>query len=253
MYSEKQRDIDNIQALFFSKVNVSEPIDKGGVHQTYIVEEKNGKKSIFRFSSKKTALENIQTSQILRKYNIPVPNIGVYKIGTKFCEIYPFIEGQTLHEKHNQGLSKEDIEKIYRQIYDICLAISKIPTKEFQHLTTPVTKTDRLFQIMNLAPLVVGHNDLHDKNILIDDNNNVCGILDLDSISIKPFSIFLVRLFEKASEYGYNIESIKSFDEKTFNNNNRMNIKEQTDLYYKLRNILNKYRSYLAQQELKIQ
>ncbi|MBR5904258.1 MAG: hypothetical protein IKZ49_01850 [Alphaproteobacteria bacterium] len=172
-----------------------------------------------------------------------MPNISVYKIGTKFCEIYPFVEGKTLHEKHNQGLSKEDIEKIYKQIYDLCLAISKVPVSELQHITTPVTKTDRLFQIMNFAPLVAGHNDLHDKNILIDDNNNVCCILDLDSISIKPFAMFLVRLFEKASEYGYNIEDIKSFDEKTFNNNDFINIKQQTDFYYKLRNILNKYRS----------
>ncbi|MBR5904259.1 MAG: hypothetical protein IKZ49_01855 [Alphaproteobacteria bacterium] len=53
MYSETQRDIDNIQALFFSKVKVSEPVDHGGVHKVYIVEEKNGGKSVFRFSSKK--------------------------------------------------------------------------------------------------------------------------------------------------------------------------------------------------------
>lgn len=233
MYSETQRDIDNIQSLFFDKVEITRPSYMGEVHSIYIVKSKYGK-DIFRFSDKQTASQNMIKSQVLRKYNIPVPNIGFYKIGTKYCEQYAFIEGKTLYERQQEGLSKEQIQKIFSQIYDICHRMSNIPIQEFKSVCFKQYKTDFFFQLMNLSPMVIGHDDLHDKNILLDKDDNVCAFLDLDAVCTKPFALFLLRLFQGAEKYGYNIESIKDFDPKTYNNKNLLNIKQQTQIYYAL-------------------
>lgn len=234
MYSQKQRDIDNIKSLFFDKVKITEPGYPGAVHDVYIVEHK-GEKFIYRFSTKKCALQNVRTSQILRNYKIPVPDIGIYKIGTRYCEVYPFIEGKTLFEKSKEGLSKEQISTIYKQLYDICKKISNIPMKEFEYINGPRTNMDMFFQFMNIAPRVVGHTDLHDKNILIDDNNNVCGIIDLDGVALRPFALLVLRLFQNAEKYGYTTESIKSFNAELYNNKNLLNLTQQANLYDKIK------------------
>lgn len=234
MYSQKQRDIDNIENLFFDKVKITEPKYPGAVHDIYIVEHK-GEKEIYRFSSKECVLRNAISSSVLRSYGIPVPNIAVYKIGSKYCEVYPFIEGKTLHEKYKEGLTKEQIEKIYKQLYDICLKLSKIPVKKFEHLGLTRTNMDVFFQVMNIAPRVVGHTDLHDKNILIDDDNNVCGIIDLDGVAIRPFALLVLKLFQNAERYGYSAETVKSFNQDIYNNKHLLNLSNQAKLYDKIK------------------
>ena len=234
MYSEKQQDIDNIKSLFPYDVEISQPTCMGKVHSVYIVKSKNHK-IVLRFSDRQTALQNAFKSQVLRKYEIPVPNIGVYKIGSKYCEEYTFIEGQTLYERSKQNLSQDSIAKIYNQLYDICYKMSKIPTTEFSGLYFPVTKSDILFQTMNLAPRVIGHSDLHDKNILIDKDDNVCGLVDLDSVLMRPFALFLIKLFEQAKNYGYDIESIKTFNPDVYNNGNLLDLRQQVEIYHRLK------------------
>ena len=235
MYSQKQRDIDNIESLFFDKVKITEPNYPGAVHDVYIVEDKKDK-FVFRFSTKKNAMDNFKTSQILRKYNIPVPDIMVYKIGTKYCEVYRFIDGKTLYEKHKENnLSEIQIRSIYNQLYDICYKISKIPKNEFSHLDKSGGASDSFFQIMNFSPMVIGHSDLHDKNILIDENNNVCAIIDLDGIMKRPFALFLLKLFQYGQKYGYTATSIKDFNLDVYNRNKILNIEQQANLFYKIK------------------
>ncbi|MBO7645160.1 MAG: hypothetical protein J6S57_02545, partial [Alphaproteobacteria bacterium] len=175
MKKETNKHILKIKQLYPDASEIYRPSVLGCIHDIYIVKKDNDK-FVFRFSDEQTAIHNLYVSRLLLKNSIPVPNIEIYNMDSEYCEIYPFIEGKTLHEKYEeQKLSKGQIENIYNQLYDICCRLSKIPTKEFDHLNRTAAASDRFFQIMNMAPMVVGHSDLHDKNILVDENNNVFG------------------------------------------------------------------------------
>lgn len=245
MYKKKLEDIQEIKSLFSEEVEVSVPDFPGMVHDIYFVQTSTNK-IVFRFSDQDQALKNAHTSRILIKYGIPVPKVAAYRInrGKRYIEIYDYIEGKTLYERNKEGISPKQIKKIYKQLYEICCKLAKIPRKElmYSHDRSKmydylIKKKDLFFAAMNFAPLVVGHDDLHDKNILLDEHDNICAILDLDAIRIKPFVIFLIRLMDEGQKYGYTVESIKDFDEKAYNNGKLLNIPNQIKLYDRIHGI----------------
>lgn len=210
-----------------------------GVHHTIYIAEIDGSKTVFRFSSKDCAFRNLYVSRILKKHGIPVPDISVYKINEKYCEIYTYIEGKTLYERHQEGISEETIKKVYVQLCDICLRMSKIPVTEVTGLHLHTCKTDLFFKILNLSPRVIGHSDLNDKNILLDNNDNICAILDLDDINLKTFELFLLHLFDIAQEkgYGYTVENIPDFFPNKPNKYRAISLSKQYKIYKNITNI----------------
>lgn len=244
--NEKQlKDIENIKELFHGDIKIELPEYPGEVHDIYIVTTESNK-IVFRFSDPETALKNAHTSRVLRKYGIPVPEVSTHRITTKknsYVEVYSFIEGKTLYERNLAGISKEKITDIYKQLYEICLKMAKIPVKEIRYdynnaeFDFQIKKKDLFFSAMNMAPLVVGHDDLHDKNILLDENDNICAILDLDAIRLKPLVIFLMRMADEWQKYGFDIDSIKELAPKLYHNGKLPNIKKQVKIYETLRNV----------------
>ena len=202
-----------VKELYHDKdVDISKPVVAGDKHPLYIVTH-NKEKLVFKFSDKESAFRNLNTSKVLRKHGIPVPNIQVYRLDGKYCELYDFIEGKTLFERNQEGISEDTILKIYNQLYDICQKMSKIPLSEMVHLEEKHEEPsffDLFKHKKNIEQKkVVGHDNLNDKNILLDKDDNVCGILGLDAVSIKPLTEHFIRLFDIAKENGYNIEEIK--------------------------------------------
>ncbi len=230
-----------ITKLYGQDVKISQPDFVGQHHPIYIV-EKAGDKSIIRFSSKECAHRNFQVSNLLRKYGIPVPEISFYKFDKQYFETYTFIEGKTLYERHQEGISQEQIKKIYEQLCDICYRMSRIPVKEAENIPLHTCKTDMFFKLLNLSQRVIGHCDLNDKNILLDKNDNVCAILDLDQVELKTFELILVNLFEVAQEkgYDYNVESIKEFFPSVYHKKSLLNLSKQYEIYKKIVNTKNR-------------
>lgn len=244
--NEKQRkDIEKIKELFRDDIRVELPAFPGEVHDIYIVTTSSGK-LVFRFSDQKTALKNAHTSRILRQYGIPIPDVASYRIDVRknlYIETYPFIEGKTLYERNLAGISQEKIKDIYKQLYEICIKMAKIPVKEirYSHDKTEfdfqTKKKDLFFSAMNMAPLVVGHDDLHDKNILLDENDNICAILDLDAIKLKPLVIFLMKMADEWRKYGFDTDSIKELSPDLYHNGKLPNLKNQIKIYETLRDV----------------
>lgn len=243
-----------IKNLYNEKVSIYQPTFIGEHHPIYIVETTNNK-FIYRFSSKDCAFKNFHTSRILRKYNIPVPEISVYRIYDKYCETYPVIPGKTLYERHKEGISQQTIKKIYTQLCDICYRISQIPVNEVKDLNIHTSKVDTFFKILNKSPRVIGHCDLSDKNILLNQNDDVCAIIDLDDISLKTFELILINLFKCAKEkgYGYDVADIKDFFPSKYHSNSLLNLSAQYNIYKKIIGIKNKFikNKHLLQQEYK--
>lgn len=233
--------ISQIKKLYCEDVNISQPLFIGQNHPLYIAETKHSK-TVFRFSAPDCAYRNFHLSNLLRKYNIPVPDVQICRFDDNiYCEKYPFIEGKTLYERHNQGISSKTIEKVYSQLCQICYQMSQIPVQEFVALNLPVCKTDVFFRLLNRSHRVVGHNDLNDKNILLDQDDNVCAIIDLDSISLKPFEFFMILVFEIAQEkeYEYNVASIKDFCPSIYREQDFLNLSRQYKIYKKIVSIKN--------------
>jgi serine/threonine protein kinase len=240
---EQDSIISGIKDLYGKRdVKISRPAFAGEHHQVYIVET-DTHKTVFRLSSKECALKNFEVSRVLKKYGIPVPEIYVCTINNgKYCEMYDYIEGKTLYERHQEGISEETIKKIYTQLCDICLRMSAIPVKEVRKLHLHTCKTDMFFKILNLSPSVIGHSDLNDKNILLDDNDNICAILDLDDINLKTFELFLLHLFDIAQEkgYGYTLESLPAFFDDKLNKYHTISLSKQYKIYKKIINFKSK-------------
>lgn len=213
----------------------------GEHHPIYIVEH-YGHKEIFRLSTKACAHRNYKVSRLLIKYGIPVPNIKFYTINGKYFENYPFIEGKTLYERHQEGISDETIKKIYTQLCDICYRMSTIPTKEAKDIKLHFCKTDWFFAILNRSPRVIGHCDLNDKNILLNKDDNICAILDLDEVNLKTLELVLIHVFETAQDkgYAYNVESIKDFFPSKYHDDAFINLTNQNKIYKNIVNIKNK-------------
>ena len=213
---------------------ISQPTFGGEHHQIYIVET-NNKKNVFRFSSHDYATKNRDISKLLRKHNIPVPDVQICMLGGECLETYPFLEGKTLYQRHQEGISGETTKKVYTQLCDICYRMSQIPATEFKDLDLPVCKTDTFFKLLNNSPRVICHCDLNDKNVLLDNKDDVCAILDLDSICLKTFELSMLLLFTIAQEKGYEYtpESVKDFFPSIYHEKSLLNLGQQYAIYMK--------------------
>lgn len=221
---------DNVPGI----TKIEEPKFSGMVHPVFIVTLKDQKK-IFRFSDEKCAKRNQTISGILKQYNIHAPEPQIRKFGNDYCEIYPFIDGTTLYERVSQGMSPEQIDKVYKQIVDLCFKFAEIPTNlipDDEKYKQPRHKLKLLyFKIMNLAPEKVYHQDLNPKNIILDKNDNLYAVLDLDAITKAPLVLAFIDLMRSSNRLGYSPKTIKKFCPDIYNNGKMLNLEHQLKLF----------------------
>ena len=225
------------------------------VHPVYIVTT-DGKKMIFRFSDEKCAKRNAVISKILKEYGITAPEIKIQKFGDEYCEIYPFINGTTLYERKAKGLSQQQIDNIYNQIFDLCYKLAKIPTdkipdtEKYHQIRYKIKLL--YFKIMNMAPEKVYHQDLNPKNIILDKNDNLHAILDIDAISKAPMALAFVELAQSGKYFGLTPKTLQKYCPEIYNNGKLLNLDNQLKLF-KILEFINKIitgRYFVARQRL---
>ena len=74
------------------------PSFAGKKHPIYIAKTDKSK-TVFRFSHKRCARYNANVSDVLTHRGFNVPKVMFLKLGSEYCETYPFIEGTTLAER----------------------------------------------------------------------------------------------------------------------------------------------------------
>ena len=72
-----------IKQIYPDVISVTQPITVGKIHEIYIAET-NRQKYVCRFSNEIVAKHNLEASQILTSFNIPVPKVSIYDCGSKY-------------------------------------------------------------------------------------------------------------------------------------------------------------------------
>jgi hypothetical protein len=195
-----------IKKLYPNATFVFRPFTPTTIHDVYIVEN-SGNKYICRFSNKNIAQHNLKVSKTLIAHDIPVPKVSVYNFGDCWCENYPLICGKTLHERLIEGLSGEKLDNIYQQLFEILYKISLVPYDDIPPISISVVSKSirKTFDIFNPAPTKLCHSDLHSKNIILNEQDNVRALIDLDAVFPGNLSFAQFKIINNAKTYGYDI------------------------------------------------
>lgn len=245
----------HITKIYPNAISVSKPTIDGLVHDIYIVQNNDGKKFVCRFSTPDMAYHNEVISKLLSGHGINVPNVSLYKTGTEYCETYPFISGKTLHERLIDGIPEKQQDKIYQQLFDISNRISQIPYTNYTKPLVPITAkiVTNIVKRINHGPVLLCHNDLLAKNVILDENDDVFALVDLDSVYPEHNAFSLIHMMQNAHNYGYNINKMRPMYQKHKIKPKFINLESQAKIYMVAKRIgkfmLNKF---LIKQLLKI-
>lgn len=205
MKNSENKYITCIKQVCGKDAKISEPLVPGRTHPLYIVETENNK-TVFRFSSRECADANARASDLLIKHGVVVPSVKACKINGKYCETYPFVPGTTLQEKlDSAAITKDELRHVFRQLIDLSVKISEIPVQDadsFFPLNARVSMADCFFQTVQPSITNLCHTDLNLRNILVNDKNDVTGLLDLDGVTPAHFNTMFARICLCAHQCG---------------------------------------------------
>ena len=240
MLKDNNRYILNIKQFCNADVTISNPEVSGKIHNVFIVQYQN-KKTVFRFSQLECALRNADISRILTRHGFNVPWVSVVQIGSEYCEVYPYIQGKTLSERAKHGISPEQIKKIYNQLIEISYDLAAIPTNEIKEDYNINTRwqdkaKNIFFNSINHTQKQICHTDLHQGNILLDNQDNVCAILDLDGINKGSLELAIFNIMYFAQSYGYTFKDLKYYYPKTYDGK-FFNMEQQLKIYSTARTV----------------
>ena len=229
----QDENISIIKRIYPELSAVYEPEFGRRIHKIYIIET-GEQKLVCRFENELTAKHNLFVSQQLNSSGIiKVPEISICNCGKTYCEIYPFIPGKTFHERLTEGLSEDAQDSVYQQIFDISYKISQIPyNSQFKTPITVIAKcASNLFNFFNIKNKKIYHTDLHAKNIILNDEDNVFALIDLDAVYPEYFSLVLTRLIRDAKKYEYNVDKLKKFYENEKFETGILDLEKQMKIY----------------------
>lgn len=228
----KDDNLLKIKQIYPQLSAIYKPATIGNMHDVYIVEQ-GSDKFICRFTDSLTAIHNLKVSCSLSAHNIPVPKTEVFAFDGDWCETYPLIVGKTLHERLMEGLKGEKLDNIYQQLINISRKISEVPYDATFNNTAPIISkiARKIFASLNPSDKKLVHADLHAKNIVLDNEDNICAILDLDDICPESSSVADIGIMKGAKSYGYTIQKFKDFGIKCDTNK----IEKQLKVFFALR------------------
>lgn len=200
-----------IKNAFPDAWDVRTPAVPGGVSPVFLCDTSSGTK-VCRFSNSNIILRNHYVGDLLSLYDIPVPRTHFYAyLDTRF-ESYEYCPSPTLYERIQSGMPANKIFDVYKQATDIQRKIANIASAHFnpphhKHMYDVFATTQKMRVNPVLAYLYgcmhrlfsdrgeirVLHNDIYDKNMLVDDAGKLVRMIDLDSIALcnESFSVMM--------------------------------------------------------------
>ena len=170
------------------------------------------------------------TNFLKDKVSVPLTDITLNFESNKPYTIHKKIKGKSLTEVC-EFLSTKDKQKIAKQIAEFIFELQQIDVKDKNLMTTTkfleeLSKVDSEYydfsmhdnlKIMEEKGVVLNHADLNPGNILLDENFNVCGILDFAFVSVSSNINDVSRLIGRLPKDFHQImlkEFNKKFDSK---------------------------------------
>ncbi len=200
-----------IKNTFPDSWGVRKPDIPGTVSPVFLCDTLSGT-HVCRFSEPELVFHNKVVSDLLTIYEIPVPQTQIHAYLDSWFETYEWCPAPTLYEWIQAGMSDRAIFKTYQHAINTQNKISQIPIDEFKPRThryaSEVFVTTQKMRVQPALANVYGfvhkafadrgqmrllHNDLYEKNILVNCDKKLAGLIDLDSVSLcnESFSVLL--------------------------------------------------------------
>lgn len=229
--------IDAIVSLYPMADNIRTP-NVPGSQNNVIYANINGKTHVFKFANENRVRKNKAVSRLFKTYKIPCPEIVVREYNGLFFEEYIRLDGVSLFEAINTGMSNDKIKRIYCEILDNVQKMSEIPSAQLQeypyslahqfareHVTNVNGATlgqicMALIYMLNIGSkndIAVFHTDITPKNTIVSNDGHLVGFVDLDSVTISNINFAFGMMAAKYTLIGFDINDLFEYYKKISN------------------------------------
>lgn len=208
--------------------------DVCGTKNNVIFADIGPKTRVFKFGDPVIIRKNAYISQIYRESKIPVPHISACQYKNIYFEEYEMLAGKTLFEAVRDGISKDKIKQIYREILDNMAKMRMIsphlldnhPYKNVhvvahEHVANVNSAMlgkicMALVYILNCGPQkdnAIFHSDITPKNTVVSDDGHLVGFLDMDSVAVGNINYMFGAMAIKYQMLGFDINELFDYYE----------------------------------------
>lgn len=176
---------------------INEPNVLGLDSRVLIVRTKR-KKIVCKFDTEPMCRRDRYVSNIIRRAGIKMPLMKIYEHNGVYFTAYEYNPNMTLAEWIDLGMPRKLAYNIYCNAFDTIYKISQIPVPQ-QKRTREMFASDQDFTFNKILGTNVAlyHNDLHPGNILVNDNLDFDGLIDVSAITLTTTNMFLARAWIK--------------------------------------------------------
>lgn len=248
-YFEANENFENIISKFVKVENI-ETISTGWTN--IVLKVFDGKDYfVFRFPRNEfweKVIKNEYDFNKLAKNKLCVQtsNMILCKDNGRYFSYHKFINGYTLASKMD-FLQQQDKQKIARQVANFLVEFEKlhvendfnlIKTSTFLEELSKIEKCDydlsrhqALISMEKTSPLVLSHGDFNHSNILIDDDNNLCAVLDFAFVSLSSPATDVARLCGRCKDTEFEKMLIAQFNKISDNKILESDVKNLMQVY----------------------
>ena len=252
-YNE-QNYIDAIQSVYPESWYIRQPDIKGFVGTVFFAETENGT-IVCKFNDKDIIQHNYQISQLLQPKDMIIPHTQKHMFADTYFESYKYCPGKTLYEYMKNDMTPNQIFDIYKQTIPVQQELSKIPPEKikcdwgnfaYQSFVRCRKKSESYLIALAFGFLYktlstrgkprLFHNDIQPKNLLVDEDMNLSGIIDLDSIALcnESFAVLYTLYTYPLNNYA---EYIECYEDTVGRKLNKRGIIDGLKLLQQIRNI----------------
>ncbi len=169
-----------------------------GLDSRVLIAHTPKKNIVCKFDNETMCRRDRYVSNIMRGNGIKMPTMKIYEHNGVYFTAYKYNPNKTLAEWIDLGLPRELAYDIYCDAFDTIYKISQIPVPPQKRSREMFASArDFMFNKILGTNVALYHNDLHSGNILVDDNLNFNGLIDISAITLTTTNMFLARAWIK--------------------------------------------------------
>ena len=234
MKNTPKKFFDAVLHAYPDATNLRIPNTVGSQNNLIFADIKN-KTHAFKFGTPERLNKNESVSKLYRMRKIPCPDIKIRESDGLFFEDYEILDGITLFEAIENGMSDDKIKQIYREIIDCIDKMKRIPNIPLytnknkyvhQFAKEHITNTNGAIlgricmaavysaNIGNQNDMALYHSDITPKNTIVSQDGHLLAFIDLDSVSISNINYIFGMMAAKYIELGFDIDELILYYEK---------------------------------------
>ncbi len=248
---DKTKYFSAVRSVIPYAFDICQPRIQGSLRSVFIVKSADGD-FICKFNHREMAIKNATVASVLLDHGVPAPQISVHNYKEFWFELYPMIRGQTLYEYVGQGMNYIKMQHAYKSLVDGFARMDEINVSalndlkyKYTHQVAKQNITDTNNRIManvfsgavrlmnrgTNAHMGVYHCGITPKNVVLNENADLMGLLDMDEVSIADRNYAFAMMAAKYQQFGYDVMDLVNYYElKTGNELDHNKIKNISNL-----------------------